>query len=264
MDKFLRWFCVNISKQLNLNPMLDDYWDEDMGSLVSCKIYFQNYLLKQINSPIVLALNELNRVFAHQNIASNFLTMLRAWHEWTPQVETWRKLRIVLVYSTDIYVPLKINHSALNVGLSIKLPHFTVEQVQDLAKLYGLDWWSDRSKTQQLMAMVGGHPYLVNLALYHLHRFEMDMYELLLAAPTLGGIYSDYLRSLLTMLLEEVPLVSAMQEVVIAKGSVRLEAIAAYKLESLGLVQLDGHFAKPSCELYRSYFHSQLVEIANN
>ncbi len=53
-----------------------------------------------------------------------------------------------------------------------------------------------------------------------------------------------------------------MQHVVTKSGSVRLEAIAAQKLESLGLVELDGHYAKPSCDLYRIYFRSQLVEIA--
>ncbi len=36
------------------------------------------------------------------------------------------------------------------------------------------------------------------------------------------------------MLFEEVQLVSAMQQVVTEEGSVRLEAIATYKLESLG------------------------------
>ena len=268
LDKFLRWFCTNISKRLNLNPMLDDYWDEDMGSKVSCKIYFQSYLLKRIDSPVVLALDELDRVLTHHSIAADFLQMLRAWHEWTPQVETWQKLRIVLVYSTDIFIPLKIYLPALDIGLFINLPHFTLEQVQELARCYGLDWWSDHSKIQQLMAMVGGHPYLLSLAFYHLHRSEMTLAELLLAAPTPAGIYSSYLRRLLAMLLGEVQLLSAMQRVVTAQQSVGIErinhhgaavcAVTAYQLENLGLVQLDGHHVKPTCDLYRLYFRSQL------
>ena len=55
-DKFLRWFCANVSRQLNLTPKLDDYWDEDMGSKVSCKIYFEAYLLSQVDSPIVFGI----------------------------------------------------------------------------------------------------------------------------------------------------------------------------------------------------------------
>lgn len=39
---------------------------------------------------------------------------------------------------------------------------------------------------------------------------------------------------------------------------VPLEAIAAYKLESMGLVKLEENQATPSCELYRLYFREQL------
>jgi hypothetical protein len=117
------------------------------------------------------------------------------------------------------------------------------------------------------MAVVGGHPYLVNVALYHLCRGEMTLEELLQAAPTPAGIYSHHLLSYLTMLRDEPQLASALQQIVMADGSVRLDAIAqsilpsaivAYKLESMGLIQLDGNRAYPSCELYRLYFRSQL------
>lgn len=259
LDKFLRWFCANVGRQLNLNSMLDEYWDEDMGSKVSCKIYFEGYLLKQIDSPVVLALNEVNRVFEHPHIAQDFLPMLRSWHEQAQAVEIWQKLRVVVVHSTEVYVPLKINQSPFNVGLSIGLPLFNSEQVQDLAQRHGLDW-TDGSETQQLMAMVGGHPYLVSVALYYLSREKMTLEELLQAAPTPTGIYSHHLRGYLAMLRDEPQLASALQQVVTADQSVRLEAIAAYKLESMGLVQLDGNQARPSCQLYRLYFREQLEE----
>jgi AAA-like domain len=45
LDKFLRWFCINVSRQLNLLPCLDDFWDIEMGSKVSCKIYFLSFWL---------------------------------------------------------------------------------------------------------------------------------------------------------------------------------------------------------------------------
>ncbi|MFE1744037.1 AAA-like domain-containing protein [Coleofasciculus sp. H7-2] len=255
-DKFLRWFCANVSRQLNLNPMLDDYWDEDMGSKVSCKIYFESYLLKQLNTPVVLALNEVNRVFEHPNIAQDFLGMLRFWHEQAQQVEIWQKLRLVVIYAPEGYLSLKLNQSPFNVGLSIRLPQFTSEQVQDLAVRYGLNWTDD--EIQKLMAMVGGHPYLVSVALYYLCRKEMTLEELLLFSPTLGGVYSHHLRDYLAILREQPPLASALQQVVTANGSVRLEAIAAHKLESMGLVQLDGNQVRVSCELYRLYFRQQL------
>jgi hypothetical protein len=261
LNKFLRWLCANISRQLDLIPKLDDYWDEDMGSKVSCKIYLEAYLLEQIDSPLVLSLNEVNRVFEYPNIARDFLSMLRSWYERARQVEAWQKLRLVIVYTTDVYIPLKLNQSPFNIGLLIGLPQFSLEQVQDLAHCYGLDWRDDRIGKQHavsLMAMVGGHPYLVSLALYYLCRREMSLEELLQAAPTTAGIYSHYLRSHLTVIREHPQLAAALQQVVSAASSVQLDAIATYKLESMGLIKLDGNWASPSCLLYRLYFRAQL------
>ena len=63
------------------------------------------------------------------------------------------------------------------------------------------------------------------------------------------------------MLRDEPQLASALQQVVTADESVRLEEIAAYKLESMGLIQLDGNQAKLSCQLYRLYFREQRGEL---
>ncbi|WP_414585937.1 AAA-like domain-containing protein [Scytonema sp. PCC 10023] len=272
LDKFLRWFCINVSRQLNLAPNLDDYWDAEMGSKVSCKFYFEGYLLEQIDSPIVLALNEVHRVFEHPNIAQDFLPMLRFWHEVAKQDRTWQKVRLVVVHTTEIYIPLKLNQSPFNVGLTVPLPPFTIAQVQNLAIEYGIDWAASSEGAQRLAAlqtMIGGHPYLINLALYHLCQEEMTLLELLQTASTPSGIYSQHLRELLTLLQADPQLMSAMQEVVMADESVQfdagaprgaaLSAIAAYKLESMGLVQLDGNQARASCELYRLYFSQQLL-----
>lgn len=45
LNQFLRWLCANVSRQLQLKPMLDDYWDEDMGSKISSTLYLQDYIL---------------------------------------------------------------------------------------------------------------------------------------------------------------------------------------------------------------------------
>ncbi|MDY7012483.1 MAG: AAA-like domain-containing protein [Cyanobacteriota bacterium] len=259
LDRFLRWFSANVSQQLTLPSKLDDYWDEEMGSKVSCKIYFEGYLLQQINSPLALALNELNRVFEYPAIARDFLPMLRFWYERAKVAQVWQKFRPILVHSTEIYVPLKLNQSPFNVGLSVVLPPFNLEQVRDLARRCGLDWPRDR--VSQLMEMVGGHPYLVRLALYALTREEMTLEELLKTASAQSGIYSPHLRGLLAVLRGAPELESALSQVLRSAESVELDAIAAYKLESMGLVQLEGNRATLSCELYRLYFFEQLSQV---
>ncbi|MCC5654847.1 AAA-like domain-containing protein [Nostoc sp. XA013] len=125
LNTFLRWFCTNVSRELQLEPKLNDYWNEDIGSKVSCFIYFQEYLLSALESPLVLILDEVDWVFEHQEIVEELLPLVRSWHEQAKEVEIWQKLHLVLVYSTEILVPIKLNQSSFNIGLLIKLPPFT-------------------------------------------------------------------------------------------------------------------------------------------
>ncbi|MBD6615492.1 hypothetical protein FNW02_06480 [Komarekiella sp. 'clone 1'] len=261
LEKFLRWFCANISRQLNIEPKLDDYWDEDIGSKVSCTLYLQGYLLQKIDFPVVLALDEVNRIFEYPEICRDFLPLLRSWYEDASELEIWQKLRLVVVHATEAYIPLDINQSPFNVGLPIKLPEFSLEQVQELAIRHGLDWVKSEAgvhKLTLLIAMIGGHPHLVRLALYQLGRQEVTLEQLLQDAPTIAGIYSNYLRHHLANIQGHPHLIAALKSVVTSPTSVQLEAIAAYKLESMGLVKLEGNQAMPSCELYRLYFREQL------
>ncbi|RCJ17742.1 diguanylate cyclase [Nostoc sp. ATCC 43529] len=260
LDKFLRWFCANVSRELQLEPKLNDYWDEQMGSKVSCSIYFQNYLLSALETPLVLVLNEADWVFDYQEIAPEFLSLVRSWHEQAKALEIWQKLRLVLVYSTEIIVPIKLTQSPFNIGLPIKLALFTKEQVQDLAQRHGLDW-TDGKDADSLMAMLGGHPYLVRLALYHLvgkGGLQGNLKQLLQQAPTESGIYHEYLRQYILALREEPDLAAAFYQVINVKNHVKLEPALAYKLQGMGLINLEGDRCTPTCELYRLYFGEYL------
>jgi diguanylate cyclase (GGDEF)-like protein len=269
LDKFLRWFCANVSRQLKLEPLLDDYWDEDIGSKVSCTIYWQGYLLEQISSLFVLAIDRLERIFEYPAIARDFLGLLRSWHEEGKKVEILQKLRLAIVHDTEAYIPLDLNQSPFNIGLPIQLPPFTPEQVQELASRYGLDWRDPsgdskaaREQGQHPLEMVGGHPYLVQLALHHLVNSPLERESLepfLEKAAIATGIYRDHLRHHLAVLQEHLDLAVALKKVVTASEGVELDAITAYKLESMGLVKLKGNECTPSCELYRLYFAEQLA-----
>ncbi len=257
IDKFLRWFCATITRRLKLKPQLDEYWDEDIGSKVSCTLYFESYLLEEIEQPLVLAIDELDQIFEYPEIYRDFLPLLRSWYEDAKELEIWQKLRQVVVFATEAYVPLPTSQSPFNVGLPLKLPEFTPEQVQTLAERHQLKTLNE-TDTEALMKMIGGHPYLIRLALYHLAQQETTLTQLLEKAATLDGLYSDYLRSHLTTLQKNPDLIPSLKQVLETENSVHLDAIAAYKLESMGLVHLDGDNVRPSFELYRQYFPEQL------
>lgn len=257
LNKFLRWLCLNVSRQLNLEPNLDEYWDEEIGSKVSCTGYFQTYLLEQLETNLVINLDEIDVIFSYLDIAEDFLALLREWHEEAMIQESWQKLRLVISHSTEAYIPLNIHQSPFNVGLPIKLPPFNSQQVQTLAQLHGLTWTTE--EMQQLMAMVRGHPFLIRLALYHLARRDVTFQQLLQDAPTAAGVYSDHLRRCLGNLNQQPELASTLKQVVTAESPVELESVAVYQLDSMGLVQLNGNQVTPSCKLYRQYFSINLA-----
>lgn len=256
LNQFLRWFCACVSHKLGLSSQLDDCWDEDRGSIVNCTAYFEEHLLEKISPPLVLALDEVDRVFQSSKIAQGFFPMLRSWHEEAKTMDIWEKLRLVVVHSTEDYGPLDINQSPFNVGLPIELPEFTSEQVEDLARRYKLNW--DKTQVQHLMAMVGGHPYLVRLALYQLARQDLTLESLLQDAPTDAGIYEEHLRRHLDTFKENSQLAAALKQVVTTTEPVRLETMQAYKLYSMGIIKRKGDRVTPRCQLYQQYFRERL------
>lgn len=261
LDKFLRWFSANVSRELGIQPMLDDYWAEDLyGSMISCKTYFQEYLLQNIEGSLTLGLDNVDRVFEYLEIAQDFLPMLRSWHEEAHSQESWQKFRLAIAHATEIYIDIDANQSPFNVGWPVQLTGFNFEQVKTLANAYGLAWSSeaDIQNAMLLVEMSGGHPYLIKLALNALVSQDMTLEALLHEAPTQGGIYGDHLRSHWDTLQRQPDLVAAMNKVAMAEQGVQLEPTQAYKLDSMGLVKLQGDEVIPSCELYRQYFRVHL------
>jgi transcriptional regulator with XRE-family HTH domain len=267
LDKLLRWLCFNLSRQLQQPVLLDEYWDADMGSKMSATLYLQDYVLSALDTPLLLAIEDLHRVFEYDHLSQDFLVLLRSWHEEAAELQVWQRLRLLLVHATEVYVPLNLNQSPFNVGLPLRLPAFTGAQVCDLAERYGLSKLST-TDVEQLMTLVGGYPYLVSMAFYWLAQRALPLAELLRTAPMIAGIYSDHLRQHLLALKTQPELITILQQLVTtntplqigtATGQVALSAIAAYQLESLGLVTLAGNAIAPSCELYRLYLREQLA-----
>ncbi|BAY23378.1 hypothetical protein NIES2100_31430 [Calothrix sp. NIES-2100] len=256
LHRFLRWLCANITQQLQLEPKLDDYWDEDIGSKISCSLYIRNHILKQIDTPLVLSLDEVQYLFEHPLVAKDVLPLFRSWYEEAKREPIWQKLRLIIVHSTEIYVPLQLKQSPFNVGLPIELNYFNLEQVQNLAQRYGLNW-TDGQEATQLMAMVEGHPALVHMAIYHLSRGEISFAQFLDTAATSKGIYSYHLQRHQATLQEQPELAKVLDTVINAREPISIDASMTYKLSSMGLIKQLKDKVIPSCELYRQYFTSR-------
>lgn len=257
---FLRWFCTYINKWLEVECGIEQHWDEESGVKPSCNNYLQA-LLKIVDkgsNGLVIAIDDLDYILSYPETARDFFTVLRAWNDKTKDSNLWEKLRLILVYSTEIYIPLNIHQSPFNIGKPIDLLDFSQEQVEALAKLHGLDWNAD-DESKKLMSMVGGHPYLIRKALYYLNSKQNNLEEFLQEAPTCAGIYSGHLRDCLKRLQERPELVQALEKVIESSTPVQLEPMLNFPLVSMGLVRLEGNCVTPSYELYRQYFSVNLT-----
>ncbi len=258
LNQLLRRFCALVSRELGISPKkIKDCWDDEFfGPNDNCLQYFEECLLPEIDSPLVLALDDLDILFYQHRVAKEFLKLVRYWHEEAKTNSIWSKVRLILTYSTEVYIVMDTNSSPFNVGLEVALPEFSAEQVLELAHRYGLSW--DGEQVNRLMSVIGGHPYLIRVALYHLACHDLSLEELLKTAPTEGGLYGNHLRRHLGNLQEHSKLLEAMETVVTANQPVRLEPELEFLLHRLGLVNFEDNEVTPRFELYRQYFSERL------
>ncbi|MBP0016939.1 MAG: AAA-like domain-containing protein [Cyanobacteria bacterium SBLK] len=257
LDRLLKWFCQQVGHRLGQSHPLS--WDSDFGSKDKCSHYFENYLLGELDCPLVVGLDEVDRVFPHESVANDFFGLLRAWHDEAKSVndtsDLWKKFRLVIVYSTEVYIN-DIHQSPLfNAGLEIGLPEFNRKQVLDLAQRYQLLWQED--EVVQLMELVGGHPYLVRRALYHLRRKDLTLAELTRSLAN-QNIYCNHLQRFWRILQNYPELKGALHEVIMADEAIELEQTLAYRLDSMGVIKMERNRVLPRCRLYREYFQDCL------
>lgn len=260
-NTFMKWLCKEVFNELDPQPNKEEYWQAFDNVDGDCTRFLQKYLLPNSESPLVLAIDSFEKLFK-ANIFSTFSSYLRGWHDKAKSGDRvgkiWRKLRVVLVYSTEKYPALDINHSPFNVGVAINLPDFETSEVTTLAKQYQLDQQLGEDGLSQLMKLVGGHPNFIQEAFANLKNQQMTLEELLRLAPTDQGIYSHYLRQQLWILQHNPQLESAYKKVVMTNEPVELDSEVAFKLHSLGLVKFQKNDCIPSYDLFVQYFRVHL------
>ena len=259
LDLFLRWFCIYIGDALKLEINLDDYWSEDRGSMLSCTRFLE-MILADSDRPLVLGLDEVDRLLNYLDLSQDFFCLLRSWHEEANNDELWEQLRLTVVYSTEDFGSLDINKSPFNVGLPIELQLFNRRQVQELAANYQLNFSSN--EIDELMKMLGGHPYLLDLTMsYLVTNSQKSLNEFLQQAATDTGIYNSYLRQHLINLKSNSQLTLAFIEILNNPAPIQIDTLLAYQLYRMGLIKwsTEGNSVMPSCELYRQYFLPRLA-----
>jgi len=255
-ELFMQWFCAAVAKKLGLQVPMEDYWNQYQGANDNGNDFFEKYLLKPDATPLVLAIDNFDRIFEHATIETDFCGLLRSWYEEARRNPLWERFRLVVSHSQESYLQKDINQSPFNVGLPVQLDGFTAEQVRQLLVLHGLSL-SDL-EFGQLIGMVGGHPYLVRKGLYELAH-GLPFATFLREAPTEAGVYANHLRGILKAVEDHPELKDAVRLVINSVEAVKLRSAEAFKLESLGVLKREGNLERPRCGVYATYLADQLV-----
>jgi transcriptional regulator with XRE-family HTH domain len=262
LEYFLQWFCARVSKQLDLPNTIANFSTHYLGSKSNATDYFEDVILANLDCPLVIAIDELNQLFAYPDITREFLLLLRTWSEQAKarvaDSNPWRNLRLVTVHSTEIQMSVAINQFLLNTGLVIDLPEFTPDQVQELARRWGEEMTAQQIKNA--IALLGGHPYRLQLAFYHLHQQTITLEQLLENSAIAAAIYADHLEQQWSNLQSYPDLWPSFTEILQQSNLVDCEALQASQLYKMGLVHLHGIKVSLACELFRPFFCDRLLK----
>ncbi|QRK12261.1 AAA-like domain-containing protein [Archangium violaceum] len=255
-DLFFQRFCSSLSDQLELENQVEAYWKKPIGSSQRCGLYMSGHVLRGLDTPLVLGLDEVETLF-ELPFGTDFFGMLRSWHNnrALPTTPVWKKLSIVLVTSTEPFLFIKnLTQSPFNVGQTVELGDFTAEQVAELNRRHGAPL--EPKQERELFALLGGHPYLIRKALYLVASGSLRVADLFTQAAEDRGPFGDHLRHLLFRLGSQPQLKEGLREV-LQRNACPDEGVFI-RLRSAGLVRQEAASVLPRCELYRRYFRERL------
>ncbi len=257
LTSFLQWFLTHIvsaqdDRSSESIVSVEDHWQRSLGnSKIKCRTFFEKYLL-QSEQPLVIAIDEVDRLFQHSDIAGEFLGMLRTWHEDAKTKPLWSQLRLVVVY-VEVYTEMNINQSPFNAGMEVQLTDFETDQVGILAQSYGFSLSNaDRDAIQD---SIGGHPYLVDRTLETFAQTNTQPADLLQSALLPNSPYRSHLERQWHTLQNHPTLIPVFRALLTETMEIsRLPIDDLVKLYDLGLIQLRSGQAMPRYPLYQHYF----------
>jgi hypothetical protein len=257
-DVFFRRFVSAIAEQLELPDTVDETWDSGYSNPQNCTRYLEKHVLKPLNAPCVIAIDETDSIF-RASFSSDFFAMLRSWHGLRahPVRRVWKTLDIMLSTSTEPQFFIERAHeSPFNVGVVLPLEDFLPEQVAGLNALHPRPIGD--ADVERLYGLVGGHPYLTRKALYVLSGSTpfWGIDRLFAEASDEAGPFGDHLRYYLLRLQDKPELIAGLRHVLARRSGG--DELIVHRLQAAGLVKREGRTVAPRCELYARYFRERL------
>lgn len=257
LDKTLRSLAYAIAQELDLQTTnVDRIWAGLNNAKTKSTEFLEEQVLKKTKHPVFLLIDEADTVL-DTAFHTDFFGLFRAWHNRGAFDKLYQKLNVVMAISTHPALLIQdVRQSPFNIGLRLSMDDFTESQIQKLNLLYKSPLRSE--EIPEMRKLLGGHPYLVQKALYTLVCEKKKWPELAAEADRADGPFGDHLRYYMELLRRDPKLVQATQAILKSEtwppGEIR------QKLESAGLIIVQGG---DRCVfrygLYRDFFGNQLT-----
>jgi len=246
----------SIAEQLELAVSQRSMWEPTDGANANFGRFLRRAVLDRIAGPFVWGLDEVDLLFSC-SFGSEVFALFRFWHNnrALDPGGPWRRLTLAIAYATEAHLFIaNMNQSPFNVGTTVALEDFTLEQVEDLNGRYGSPLRS-REEVARFFALVGGHPYLVRVGLDAIARgISLETFEA--EADRGEGPLSNHLRRILLLLERDPGLYEALRGVL--QGEANLSRESFYRLRSAGVLTGDSQMSvKLRCRLYARYLERQ-------
>ncbi len=248
----------SLAEQSGLPQPRWDEWVSFGGPNLAFSRFLKQEVLRVSESPAVWGLDGVDRLFSY-SFGTEVFELIRSWHNeraFDPD-GPWSRLTVVIAYATEPHMFITDpNRSPFNVGIRLQLVDFTMEQVSTLNRRHGSPVKST-ADLERLVAMVGGHPYLVRRGLRELASGATDLGRLEATAPRRDGPFGDHLVRIHELLGRDPELWRTTERVVAGEKSVGREEF--FRLRSMGLMSGETERAVSfRCGLYRSYLENEM------
>ena len=253
-DDFLIEFCLMIGEALGIEEAVDDYWRGARTSIRKCSRYVSEYIIPKISEPIILAMDEIERML-ESPFRHDFFAMLRVWHNERAVDENFARMSLFLSSSIEPYLLIDTPYqSPFNVAMHSLLLDFTPEQVEELNRQHSSPLNS--RQVSDLIDLVAGHPFLIRLTLYLITIGEFDFDTILARAIDTDGPFDEHLKHRLLRVIEKPELKQAL--ILVCREQICENQHFFYELSGLGLVKRSGQQVIPYNNLYARYFQEHL------
>jgi hypothetical protein len=247
-----------IADQLALPDSLQNNWDDRRPANTNFERFLTRTVLSQLQSPLILAMDEVDRLFSHP-YSSELFGMIRSWHNARALNSDgpWSRLTMALVYATEVRLFIvDLNQSPFNIGARVDIEDLQLTDISDLNRRFQRPLKSP-DEEKLLFDLVGGHPFLVRLSFNHLIREKLSIADLEARAIEDSGPYSSHLRHAAGVICSDSSLMNAVQSLVKGTGCPTVESF--FQLRSAGLaIGESARKARFRCKLYARYFGEML------